>query len=195
MSSHEGRPELVIVRHGETDWTVTGQHTSRTDIPLTPNGIQQGEALGALLAGRRFRLVLTSPRHRAVDTCRRAGFGGQAVISRDLEEWDYGEFEGRTTHEIRQEVPGWSIWRDGCPGGETAADVGRRADRVIGEVRRGDGDVLAFAHGHNLRVLAARWVGLPPTEGRLMVLDTASLSVLGWEREAPVILKWNRTTD
>ena len=117
------------------------------------------------------------------------------MISRDLEEWDYGEFEGRTTHEIRQEVPGWSIWRDGCPGGETAADVGRRADRVIGEVRRGDGDVLAFAHGHNLRVLAARWVGLPPTEGRLMVLDTASLSVLGWEREAPVILKWNRTTD
>ena len=188
------RPDLVVVRHGETEWTRTGQHTSRTDIPLTGKGVQQAEALSALLAGRAFALVLTSPRQRAVETCRLAGLGARAIVTRDLEEWDYGEYEGRTTAEIRARVPGWSIWRDGCPGGETAAEVGRRVDRVIGEVRRGDGDAVAFAHGHVLRVLAARWVGLPPAEGRLLVLDTAATSVLGWERESPVITTWNLTS-
>src|SRR4051812_36656825 len=180
-----GRPEFVLVRHGETEWSRSGQHTSRTDIPLTKAGERQAEELRALLGNRPFGLVLTSPRQRAATTCRRAGFGNRAITTRDLEEWDYGEYEGRTTAEIRARVPGWSIWRDGCPGGESGADVGRRVDRVIAEVRRGDGDALAFAHGHVLRVVAARWLGLAPTEGRLFLLGTASVAVLGWEREAP----------
>ena len=189
-----GRPELVLVRHGETEWTRDGRHTSRSDIPLTDRGLQQSEALSAVLSGRTFDRVLTSPRQRAMETCRQAGLAARATVTRDLEEWDYGEYEGRTTDEIRSVVPGWSIWRDGCPGGEVAADVGRRADRVIAEVRRGDVEAVAFAHGHVLRVLAARWVGLAPTEGRWLALATASVSVLGWEREVPVITLWNLTS-
>ena len=144
-----------------------------------------------MLAGGDFALVLTSPLSRASETCRLAGYGDQAVVTDDLSEWDYGQFEGRTTDEIRGEVPAWTLWTDAVPGGETATDVGRRADRVIGRARSAEGDVLCFAHGHFLRVLAARWVGLPPVGGRCFALSTGSLGVLGWEREAPVIERWN----
>jgi broad specificity phosphatase PhoE len=185
------RPEVVLVRHGETEWSRTGQHTGRTDLPLTPHGLRQAEALANALAGRHFERVLTSPLARAVDTCRLAGFAGQAQQTPDLMEWDYGDYEGRTTPDIRAEVPGWSIWRDSVPNGETAADVGRRADRVIGAVRLLSGDAALFAHGHVLRVLAARWLGLAPAGGRFFALDTATVCLLGWEREIPVLERWN----
>jgi broad specificity phosphatase PhoE len=184
-------PEIVLVRHGETLWSRNGQHTGCTDIPLTDEGRRQSERLGDSLRGRRFALVLTSPLQRAAETCRLAGLGDVAVLREELMEWDYGAYEGRTTPEIRAEVPGWSLWRDGVPGGETAADVGRRVDRVIAEIGAVDGDVVLFAHGHVLRVLAARWLGLPPTEGRLFALDPATISILGYERETPVIRRWN----
>jgi broad specificity phosphatase PhoE len=184
-------PEIVLVRHGETLWSRNGQHTGCTDIPLTDEGRRQSERLGDSLRGRRFALVLTSPLQRAAETCRLAGLGDVALLREELMEWDYGAYEGRTTPEIRAEVPGWSLWRDGVPGGETAADVGRRVDRVIAEIGAVDGDVVLFAHGHVLRVLAARWLGLPPTEGRLFALDPATISILGYERETPVIRRWN----
>jgi broad specificity phosphatase PhoE len=184
-------PEVVLVRHGETLWSRNGQHTGCTDIPLTDEGRRQSERLGDSLRGRRFALVLTSPLQRAAETCRLAGLGDVALLREELMEWDYGAYEGRTTPEIRAEVPGWSLWRDGVPGGETAADVGRRVDRVIAEIGAVDGDVVLFAHGHVLRVLAARWLGLPPTEGRLFALDPATISILGYERETPVIRRWN----
>ena len=183
----------MLVRHGETAWTVSGQHTGRTDIPLTDVGVRQAEALAVLLAGRRFVRVLTSPLERATETCRRAGFGDRAQPTADLLEWDYGDYEGRTTAEIRAEVPGWSIWRDGVPGGESIEAVGRRVDRIIASVRLGDGDVALFGHGHTLRVLAARWLGLPPSDGRLLALDPATVGVLGWEREVPVVRRWNQS--
>lgn len=184
-------PEVVLVRHGETVWSRNGQHTGCTDILLTDEGRRQSERLGDSLRGRRFALVLTSPLQRAAETCRLAGLGDVALLREELMEWDYGAYEGRTTPEIRAEVPGWSLWRDGVPGGETAADVGRRVDRVIAEIGAVDGDVVLFAHGHVLRVLAARWIGLPPTEGRLFALDPATTSILGHERETPVIRRWN----
>lgn len=184
-------PEVVLVRHGETLWSRNGQHTGCTDILLTDEGRRQSERLGDSLRGRRFALVLTSPLQRAAETCRLAGLGDVALLREELMEWDYGAYEGRTTPEIRAEVPGWSLWRDGVPGGETAADVGRRVDRVIAEIGAVDGDVVLFAHGHVLRVLAARWIGLPPTEGRLFALDPATTSILGHERETPVIRRWN----
>jgi probable phosphoglycerate mutase len=191
MTAELGRPEAVLVRHGETEWSRSGRHTGRSDIPLAPEGLGPAEALASVLAGRRFARVLTSPLSRAVETSRLAGFA-RAEVKADLVEWDYGDYEGRTTAEIRAQVPGWSLWRDGCPGGESAADVGRRVDRVIGEIRLGDGDVLLFAHGHVLRVMAARWVGLAPTDGRLFTLDVASVSCLGWEREVAALRSWNR---
>ena len=184
-------PEVVLVRHGETLWSRDGKHTGRTDILLTDEGRRQSERVGGTLRGRRFPLVLTSPLQRAAETCRLAGLGDVAVFRDELMEWDYGDYEGRTTPEIRTEVPGWSLWRDGVPGGETAADVGRRVDGVLAELRALDGDVAVFAHGHVLRVLAARWLGLPPTEGRLFALDPATISILGYERETPVIRRWN----
>ena len=184
-------PEIVLVRHGETLWSRNGQHTGCTDIPLTDEGRRQSERLGDSLRGRRFALVLTSPLQRAAETCRLAGLGDVALLREELMEWDYGAYDGRTTPEIRAEVPGWSLWRDGVPGGETAADVGRRVDRVIAEIGAVDRDVVLFAHGHVLRVLAARWLGLPPTEGRLFALDPATISILGHERETPVIRRWN----
>jgi broad specificity phosphatase PhoE len=184
-------PEVVLVRHGETLWSRSGKHTGRTDIPLTEEGRCQSERVGDSLRGRRFALVLASPLQRAAETCRLTGLGDVAVFREELMEWDYGAYEGRTTPEIRAEVPGWSLWRDGVPGGETAADVGRRVDRVIAEVRGVDGDAALFAHGHVLRVLAARWLGLPPTEGRLFALDPATISILGHERETSVIRRWN----
>jgi probable phosphoglycerate mutase len=183
--------ELVLARHGETEWSINGRHTGRTDLPLTDRGRQLAELLAPALAGRRFALVLTSPLQRAVETCRLAGLGELAEARDDLREWDYGEYEGLTTAAIREARPGWSLWRDGCPGGESAADVGARADRVIAEARSADGDAAVFGHGHMLRVLAARWLGLPASNGALFALGTGTLSTLGYEREAPVMLRWN----
>jgi broad specificity phosphatase PhoE len=184
-------PEIVLVRHGETEWSRSGKHTGRTDVPLTEDGRTEASALGAALRGRRFSLVLASPLSRALDTCRLAGLGDVAQLRDDLMEWDYGAYEGRTTAEIRAERSGWTLWSEGVPGGETAAEVGARADRVIAELRAAGGDAAVFAHGHLLRVLAARWLGLEPTAGRLFALDTATISALGFEREAAVIRRWN----
>ena len=186
----ERRPEVVLVRHGETEWSRTGKHTGRTDVPLSETGRRQAEAAGATLRRRRFALVLTSPLQRAAESCRLAGFR-DAVEDDNLMEWDYGAYEGRTTPEIREERPGWTLWKDGVPDGETAAEIGARVDRVIARVRAVEGDVALFAHGHVLRVLTARWLGLDPADGRLFALDTATISVLGYERETPVIRLWN----
>ncbi len=183
--------EIVLARHGETEWSRDRRHTGRTDIPLTDNGRRQAGVLGDALAGRSFARVLSSPLSRALETCREAGLGERAELTADLCEWDYGEYEGITTAEIRARRPGWNLWRDGCPGGETAADVGRRADRVIAALDGPDGDVALFAHGHVLRVLAARWLGLGPEAGALLKLDTGTLSALGYERETRVITRWN----
>jgi broad specificity phosphatase PhoE len=183
---------VVLARHGETEWSVSLRHTSFTDVPLTDAGREQARALGAALAGREFALVLTSPMARAADTCREAGLGEAAEVRDDLREWDYGEYEGVTTAEIRAQSPGWVLWRDGCPGGETAEQVGARVDRVISELRSLEGDAALFAHGHVLRVLAARWLDLPPERGASLGLSTATLSVLGHERENAVIWTWNQ---
>jgi probable phosphoglycerate mutase len=185
------RPAIVLVRHGETDWTRTGQHTSRTDIPLTEHGRHQAERLGPRLEAWSFSVVLTSPRLRAEETCRLAGFGDRASPVDDLVEWDYGAHEGRTTAEISAERPGWSLWRDGAPDGEIARQVAARANRVIDRLRHEAGDALVFSHGHFLRVLAARWLDLAPEAGRLFALAPASISVLGWEREQAVLIRWN----
>ncbi|HEX7125203.1 MAG TPA: histidine phosphatase family protein [Thermodesulfobacteriota bacterium] len=188
----EAQYEIWLVRHGETAWSRSGRHTGRTDVPLTPSGEEQALAIGRRLAGRPFALVLTSPLARARETCRLAGYGTAAVVTDDLREWDYGRYEGRRTDEIRQEVPGWSIWTDGVPGGETVDEVGDRARRVIDRALAAGGDVALFAHGHVLRVLAAVWIGLPPSGGRHLALGTAALSVLGYERETRVIGVWNQ---
>jgi broad specificity phosphatase PhoE len=186
-----GPSELWLVRHGETEWSASGQHTGRTDIPLTAKGEAEAVALGKLLAGRSFARVLTSPMGRAIETCRLAGFGDVAETTDDLREWDYGDYEGRTTADIRKERPGWTLFADGVPDGETAAQVGARADRVIAAATTAGGDVALFAHGHILRVLSARWLGLGPVDGRLFALSTATLSVLGHERETRVLRLWN----
>ena len=184
-------PQVVLVRHGETEWSLQGKHTGHSEIPLTAAGRRQGEHVGRRLAKRRFELVLTSPLDRAAETCRLAGLGGDAQVRRDLVEWDYGRFEGLTTAEIRTEDPGWDLWRDGCPEGETAADVARRADRVISELQPLEGDAAVFAHGHLLRVLAARWLGMAPEAGGGLVLCTATISILGHEHDRPAIWLWN----
>ncbi len=186
---------LWLIRHGETEWSLSGAHTGRTDIPLTAAGEQRAAVIAKYLAGRRFELVLTSPLGRARETCRIAGYGGVAQFDADLREWDYGAYEGRTTADIRKEVPGWSIWSGGVPGGETLEQVAERARRVIERSRAAGGEVALFAHGHFLRVLTAGWLALPPEAGRLFALGTGSLSVLGYERETPVISLWNRTFD
>ncbi len=187
--------ELWLIRHGETAWTLTGQHTGRTDIPLTPRGERQAELLARRFQGKAFSLVLTSPLRRALDTCRLAGQAASAVTDDDLLEWNYGAYEGRRTVDIREDVPGWTLWKEGVPDGETAAEVGARVDRVIARAVQSSGDVALFAHGHVLRVLAARWLDLPPTGGRYFGLDAASLSVLGHEREQRIIRAWNETYD
>lgn len=183
--------DLWLIRHGETSWSLSGQHTGRTDIPLTPRGVRQAEMLGRRISGWRFALVLTSPLARARETCRLSGHMAAARTDEDLMEWDYGAFEGRTSADIREEIPGWTIWTGGVRGGETVEQVGARADRVIARALGADGDVALFAHGHVLRVLAARWLRLPAVDGRCLGLDTASLSRLGHEREQPVIRSWN----
>jgi probable phosphoglycerate mutase len=182
-------PRLVLLRHGATEWSLSGRHTGRTDIPLVDLGREQAKAAGELLGGVTFAQVLTSPLRRASETCALAGFDGE--IEPDLMEWDYGAYEGLTSAQIRAERPGWSLWTDGVVDGERVADVGRRADRVIARARQSPGDTLCVAHGHLLRVLAARWLDLPPVAGRLFALDTATVSVLAWDREVPVVERWN----
>jgi broad specificity phosphatase PhoE len=184
--------EVVLVRHGETEWSRDGKHTGRTDIPLTERGLRQGQAVGAALQGRHFAMVLTSPLMRALETCRLAGFGEVAEQRDELREWDYGAYEGRTTLEVREDVPGWTLWRDGVPQGETIDEVAARVERVIAELRSVEGDALLFAHGHVLRVLAARWLALDPQAGALFALDPATISILGYERETSVIRLWNQ---
>ena len=191
----EARPEVWLVRHGETEWSRLGRHTGRTDVPLTEVGRTQAVAVGRRLADHAFALVLSSPLARALETARRAGFAEVVETTDDLLEWDYGADEGRTTPEIRVERPGWSIWGEGPEDGETIYHVGTRVDRVIALARGQTGDVLVFAHGHVLRILAARWLGQPPSEGHLFALSTATLSILGWEREQAVIERWNDTTE
>jgi broad specificity phosphatase PhoE len=183
--------QIVFVRHGDTEWNRARRHTGRTDIPLTDDGRAEARMLREPLAGWSFARVLTSPLARAQETCRLAGLGERAEPTDALLEWDYGEYEGITTSEIRAERPGWSLWRDGCPGGETADDVRARVDPLIAELKAGEGDVALFAHSHVLRVLTARWLGLPPQDGALFVLWTATVSVLGFERETAVITRWN----
>jgi probable phosphoglycerate mutase len=184
-------PEIVIVRHGQTEWSENGRHTSRTDLPLLEVGRVRAAEIGRELAARPFALVLTSPLRRARDTCELAGFGDRAEIFEDLREWEYGEYEGLTTPEIRESVPGWWLWRDGCPGGETPEQVGARADRALERLRRADGDALAFAHGHILRVVTARWVGLPASGGARFALAAGGVGELGFERDTEVVRGWN----
>ncbi len=183
--------ELWLARHGETAWSRTGRHTGRTDVPLTVRGRSEARALGRALGGRRFALVLASPLSRAWDTCRLAGYAGVARRSDDLLEWDYGAVEGRTAAEVRADRPGWTIWKGPVPRGERIEDVASRARRVIARSVAADGDVLLFAHGHVLRILAACWLGLPPRDARLLLLSTASLGVLGEEAGTRVIRTWN----
>ena len=191
-SPSQSAQEVVLVRHGDTEWSRAGKHTGRTDVPLTEQGRRQAEAVGAALDEREFALVLTSPLGRALETCRLAGFGDRAEPRDELMEWDYGAYEGRTTSEIREERPGWTLWRDGVRDGETIEQVGQRVDRVLEQIRSVEGVALLFAHGHVLRVLTARWLGLEPNAGRLFALDPATLSTLAYERETPVIQLWNQ---
>ena len=186
-------PVVHLARHGETAWSLSGQHTGTTDLPLTARGERDARALGLRLTGIAFAQVFTSPLKRASSTCALAGFGGVAVVDADLVEWNYGAYEGLRTAEILAQRPGWDLFRDGCPGGEAAADVGARADRVVARIRGVAGNVLVFSSAHVLRVLAARWLGLPPQDARCFVLGTASLSALGYEHTAnePVIRSWN----
>ena len=189
-------PVTYLARHGETAWTLTGQHTGLTDLPLTERGERDARRLGERLKPRTFVRVFTSPLQRAVRTCELAGFGTVAETDRDLVEWNYGNYEGRRTDEILAERPDWQLFRDGCPGGETPGDVGARADRVVGRARAVQGDVLLFSSGHFLCVLAARWLDLEPGPGRFFVLSTASLSALGYQhdRSQPVIRLWTDTS-
>ncbi len=188
-------PTTMLARHGETEWALSGRHTGRTDIPLTEHGEAVARGLAARLQGRTFARVFTSPLQRAAKTCALAGFGDVAASEDALLEWDYGAYEGRTTKDILLERPDWKLFRDGCPNGETPDAIGARADEFIARLRAIDGDVLLFSSAHILRVLAARWLGLPPDGGRLLILGTASLSVLGYEhdRGEPVIRGWNAT--
>lgn len=179
------------IRHGETAWSLTGQHTGTTDIPLTDKGRRLAERIRLALARETFVLVLVSPMQRARETCNLAGLGDKAVADSDLMEWNYGEYEGLTPKQIHEAAPGWLIFRDGCPGGEAPEQVGARVDRVIGRARAAEGDIALFAHGHVLRVLAARWIGLPATAGQHFLLNTGTLSVLGYYREIPAIRIWN----
>ena len=189
----ESLPTIYIARHGETAWSRSGQHTGRTDLPLTEHGERNARRLGNQFRRRNFAQVFTSPLQRARRTCELAGFGGQAEVDRDLLEWNYGEYEGLRTAEIHAKRPGWELFRDGCPGGEAAGDVGARADRVLDRVRAVEQDVLIFSSGHFLRVLAARWLGLEPQAGKYFLLSTASLSALSYEHNLtqPIIKFWN----
>jgi broad specificity phosphatase PhoE len=190
VSNGGGPGELWLVRHGETEWTATGRHTSHTDVALTAKGREQATSVGRVLAGRQFSVVLSSPMARAIDSCRLAGYTDRLELDDDLKEWDYGEYEGRTSDEIRKERPGWTVW-EGSPGGEPLEHAAARARRVIERASAAGGDAALFSHGHFLRILGASWLGLPPEGGRLLSLGTASLSILGYERETRVVRGWN----
>jgi probable phosphoglycerate mutase len=183
--------ELVLVRHGETEWSRDLKHTGRTDIPLTEAGEEQARLVGRALEGRRFGRVLSSPLRRALDTCRLALPDAEPELRPELAEVDYGDYEGITTAEIRETVPDWTIWTHGAAGGESVADVGGRVDALVAELRQSQQDVAVFSHGHLLRVLTARWLELEPVEGRRFVLDTGTISILGYERETPALRRWN----
>lgn len=191
VPSPNSNPEIWLIRHGETEWSLSGAHTGRTDIPLTAEGERQAGEIGQYLAGRPFAMVLTSPLRRARETCRLAGYGGVARVEPDLSEWDYGAYEGRTSAQIQENAPGWTIWTSPVPQGETIQQVAARARRVIERASTAGGDVALFAHGHLLRILTACWLGLPPDDGRLFALGTASIGVLGYERGTRVIARWN----
>jgi broad specificity phosphatase PhoE len=186
-----GRVNVFVIRHGETAWSLSGRHTGTTDIPLTDNGRRLAERLRPILAKERFARVFVSPMRRARETCELAGLGNAAVIDRELGEWNYGEYEGLTPKEIHERAPGWLIFRDGCPGGESAEQIGTRADRVIARIRAVEGDIALFAHGHVLRVFVSRWIGFPVSAGQHFLLDTGTLSVLGYYREIPAVRVWN----
>jgi probable phosphoglycerate mutase len=183
--------KIYLLRHGETEWSLNGRHTGVTDIPLTEKGRMAAQLLRPILARETFGLVLTSPLQRARETCELAGLGERANVERDLMEWNYGEYEGLTTEQIRLTRPGWSVFRDGCPGGESPEQVGARADRILAKVRAAEGNVALFAHGHILRVLAARWINLSASYGEHFLLDTATQNVLGYYRESPAFKIWN----
>jgi broad specificity phosphatase PhoE len=187
--------EVFLVRHGETSWTLSGQHTGATDIPLTADGRAAARRLEPILARERFALVLTSPLHRARETTRLAGFADLAETDLDLREWDYGDYEGLTPNEIEARAPGWNLFRDGCPHGESPGQIGARVDRVIERIRAIPGHVALFAHGHLFRVLAARWLRLPPGAGQHFLLDTATLNILSYYHGIPAIKRWNASTD
>jgi len=191
MASDDVHGEVVLVRHGETEWTLTGQHTGRTDIPLTERGRNEARLLAPLLSSADFALVLSSPLRRARETCELVGLGPRTEIEPDLMEWDYGEYEGLTSKQIKRTAPNWMVFTDGCPGGETPAQVGARADRVITRIRSVAGRVALFAHGHLLRVLAARWIEFPPSAGQHLLLDTSTVSVLGYYQDVPAVKRWN----
>lgn len=182
---------VYLLRHGETEWSLNGRHTGVTDIPLTENGRSAARRLEPILAQETFALVLTSPLQRARDTCDLAGLGKRANAETDLIEWNYGEYEGLTTQQIRRTRPDWSVFRDGCPGGESPEQVGARADRLLVKIRATEGNVALFGHGHFSRVLAARWINLAANYGEHFLLDTATLNVLGYYREAPALKMWN----
>ncbi|UHS62692.1 histidine phosphatase family protein [Agrobacterium vaccinii] len=188
-------PQIVLVRHGETEWSLSGRHTGRSDIPLTENGELAAKTLAARLPALDFAAVYTSPSQRARKTCDLAGFGSRAAIDNNLAEWDYGRYEGITTKDIQAEAPRWNVFRDGCPGGESTRDIEKRADDVIAKLKSANGSILVFSSSHFLRVLAARWLGLTAEAGSLFIVDTTGISVLGYEHnlEEPVIRSWNQT--
>jgi broad specificity phosphatase PhoE len=183
--------KIFLLRHGETEWSRSGRHTSSTELPLTENGRIAGRRLRPVLAAESFTSVFTSPLQRARETCELAGLGEEAGVEADLMEWNYGEYEGLTTKQIQTKRPGWSLFRDGCPGGESPQQVAARADQIIDKLRRAEGNAALFAHGHILRVLAARWIGLPASCGERFLLDTATLSILGYYYETPALRMWN----
>src|SRR5215510_5175724 len=183
--------KVYLMRHGETEWSLSGQHTGMTDIPLTENGRAAARLLRPVLAEESFALVLTSPLHRARETCELAGFGNRAHVESDLMEWNYGEYEGLTPHEIHAKRPDWMIFRDGCPGAELPEQIGARVDRVIAKAHDTEGNVALFAHGHVFRVLVARWIGLSSRAGQRFLLNTATLNILGFYRDTPALKIWN----
>jgi probable phosphoglycerate mutase len=188
-----GPERILLVRHGETEWSASGQHTSRTDLPLVEAGREQARALAPALRGRTFTRVLSSPLKRALETCELTGFGEAVELREELHEWDYGEYEGLTTPQIRERRPEWNLWQDGCPGGESPDQVCARADRLLSSLTDVDGDVLVFAHGHILRVLSARWLEMAVSAGARLVLSAGALCVLGHERETRALERWNET--
>ena len=191
MTFEEAKVNVFAIRQGETQWSLSGQHTGTTDIPLTENGRRLAERIWPVLAGKSFALVLCSPMQRARETCELVGLGDTVVIDPDLVEWNYGQYEGLTPKQIHETAPGWLIFRDGCPDGESPEQVGARVDRVIARARAVDGDVALFAHGHVLRVLVARWIGSPAGAGQHFLLDTGTLCVLGYYRDVPAVKIWN----